>query len=188
MVTHDQEEALSLADRVAIMLDGRIVQVDPPAQLYNAPTTREVASFIGDAQFVRGVADGERAQTPLGPVWLYTPVSGDVDVLVRPELIELLDAESSDGFATGRIVDLTFFGHDQLATVACSIPANRFRHGGSAGNGGGSAIGCPSASTAPPKRSRCRAQEEPPAADRLLAVLEVVAYASRSRALMRPCM
>jgi iron(III) transport system ATP-binding protein len=118
MVTHDQEEALSLADRVAVMLAGRIMQVETPAQLYNAPETKEVASFIGDAQFVRGVADGERAHTPLGPVWLYTPAEGDVDVLVRPEMIELLDSASPDGFALGRIADLTFYGHDQVATIS----------------------------------------------------------------------
>jgi iron(III) transport system ATP-binding protein len=118
MVTHDQDEALSLADRVAVMLEGRIEQVAPPAQLYNAPETRQVAGFIGDAQFVRGVSDGERAETPLGPVWLYTPVAGDVDVLVRPEMVELLDSSSPDGFALGRIADLIFYGHDQVATIA----------------------------------------------------------------------
>ncbi|MCC6675462.1 MAG: ABC transporter ATP-binding protein [Thermomicrobiales bacterium] len=117
MVTHDQEEALSLADRVAVMLEGRIAQVDTPGRLYHAPATRAVAQFIGDAQFVRGTADGLMAKTPLGDVWLLSPAEGEVDVMIRPEMIELHDPEARPELPQGVITALTFYGHDQRATI-----------------------------------------------------------------------
>ncbi len=55
MVTHDQDEAMTLSSRVAVMFDGRIAQTDTPQQLYEAPRTREVAAFVGEANFVDGV-------------------------------------------------------------------------------------------------------------------------------------
>ncbi len=118
LVTHDQEEALSLADQVAVMFEGRIVQVDTPERLYNSPATRAVASFIGEAQFLRGVADGSLARTPLGNVALYVPASGEVDVLIRPELIELFEPAQRPDLPFGTIVDRTYYGHDQRATIA----------------------------------------------------------------------
>ena len=120
MVTHDQEEALSLADRVAVMLDGRIVQVDAPNRLYHAPATRTVAEFIGDAKFVPGIADGLKAKTSLGDVWLLSPAEGAVEVMIRPEMIELFDPEARPDLPEGVITTLTYYGHDQLATIRLS--------------------------------------------------------------------
>ena len=67
-VTHDQEEALSLVDRVAVMLDGRVEQVAPPHELYANPASRAVAEFIGEANFLPGVGQGETIECELGVV------------------------------------------------------------------------------------------------------------------------
>src|SRR5205823_3221053 len=70
-VTHDQEEALSLSDRVAVMRDGRVLQVATPKELYERPTTRFVADFVGTNNFIAGVCHGVAGDemmvdTPLG--------------------------------------------------------------------------------------------------------------------------
>ena len=114
-VTHDQEEALSLADRVAVMFDGRIVQYDPPGRLYRHPATRQVASFIGEANFVRGAADGDSVETPLGRLPLTAPASGPVDVLLRPEMIRL--AADAPAARRGVVRWREFYGHDQRLGV-----------------------------------------------------------------------
>jgi len=114
-VTHDQEEALSLADRVAVMRAGRILQVDPPGALYAHPTDRFVATFVGDADIVNGRADAGRALTALGVLPLADPdgITGDVDVALRPERVRL----RLDGSGSGVVHDITYFGHDQLVAV-----------------------------------------------------------------------
>lgn len=89
LVTHDQEEALSLADYVAVMADGHVVQHATPEDLYHMPATRMVASFVGTAQFLPGHADGRTVTTELGRHPLVKPIEGAVDVLVRPEMLEL---------------------------------------------------------------------------------------------------
>lgn len=87
-VTHDQEEAFILGDRLGIMNAGSIVQVGTPVQIYERPVDRWVASFVGEANFVRARATGDgSAITDLGPVRLTGAQerSGPIDVLVRPE-------------------------------------------------------------------------------------------------------
>ena len=117
-MTHDQEEALSIADRVAVMLDGRIVQAGPPEELYHRPATRAVAEFVGDAQFLPGEAHGRRALTALGEVPLHSAVEGPVDVMLRPEMLRLAPAsEAGEGAVMAEIVSRAFFGHDQLLTL-----------------------------------------------------------------------
>src|ERR687895_1255910 len=77
-VTHDQEEAFVVGDEVAVMLDGRVAQHDTPAELYRSPASRAVARFIGDPNLLPGVADGDRATTPVGPVPLQAaPTPGE---------------------------------------------------------------------------------------------------------------
>lgn len=110
-VTHDQEEALSLSDRVSVMAEGRIVQTDRPADLYRNPQSAWVAAFLGEADFFRARAEGGMATSILGS--FATSLSGSCQIMIRPENVVLFaDAEGS-----GEIVSRQFFGHDQLVTV-----------------------------------------------------------------------
>jgi putrescine transport system ATP-binding protein len=93
LVTHDQEEAFALADRIAIMLAGRIAQIGAPAEVYGRPVNREVASFLGDINLFTGktVAEGVRldAFDLTVPVETARPVGESVWVAVRPERVTL---------------------------------------------------------------------------------------------------
>lgn len=117
LVTHDQEEALSLADRIVVMNEGRAEQVGTPEELYHRPATRFVAEFIGDAQFLRSTARDRRADTPLGEVPLVAEAHGPVDVLVRPEHVRLERMRGTGGSRHGRVLNREYFGHDQLLSV-----------------------------------------------------------------------
>jgi iron(III) transport system ATP-binding protein len=112
-VTHDQEEALSMADEVAVMDAGRVVQLAQPEALYHAPADRSVAAFVGDADFVVGEATGGRVHSELGPLLLASPLQGQVEVLVRPEDVELTADVRGDAEVIGR----EFYGHDQMLFV-----------------------------------------------------------------------
>ncbi|WP_108249127.1 ABC transporter ATP-binding protein [Planctomonas deserti] len=91
-VTHDQEEALAIADRVAVMRDGRIEQVGTPESLYSAPETGFVAQFVGVSNRIPGEAAGGRARIAGAELPVVgTPADGPVWVLVRPENIALAD-------------------------------------------------------------------------------------------------
>ena len=111
-VTHDQEEALSLADRVAVLQDGQIAQVAPPEVLYRLPATRAVAEFVGEANFVPGYAEGDTASCDVGrlPLPLCRPAHGEVDVLLRPEWVRVHAHPEGEAVVKQRL----YFGHDQL--------------------------------------------------------------------------
>ncbi|MGD9705199.1 MAG: ABC transporter ATP-binding protein [Acidimicrobiia bacterium] len=123
VVTHDQQEALSIADQVAVLLDGRVAQTADPATLYEQPASLAVATFVGEAIVLRGIADGAHAMCALGSVPLRSgsPRSGPVFVVVRPEQVDLLPvvpyAAPPDG-VTGNVVSRSFFGHDGVVRVA----------------------------------------------------------------------
>ncbi|SDP47044.1 iron(III) transport system ATP-binding protein [Pedococcus dokdonensis] len=115
LVTHDQAEALSFADQVAIMHDGHLAQVGTPLQVYGAPADRRSARFLGEAQFVSGVVQGHQVDSDLGVLELdETAPEGRVDVLVRPEQIRLT---REDGGLRARVVSTTYFGHDALVSL-----------------------------------------------------------------------
>jgi iron(III) transport system ATP-binding protein len=122
LVTHDQDEALSMADQVAVMQGGRIAQVGPPAEVYAEPVDPSVAGFLGDANLVKGRVAAGRAVTGLGTLELRRPLPDTVDVwvLVRPEQVELA-AESADGLR-GEVVHCDYFGHDCVIEVRPSSP------------------------------------------------------------------
>jgi iron(III) transport system ATP-binding protein len=113
-VTHDQEEALSLVDTVAVMIEGTVRQVARPQALYRQPADRDVAAFLGDANFVPGLARGRRVECELGMLELISETEGAVDILLRPENVVLAPA-GADGLS--RVRNILFFGHDQLVTV-----------------------------------------------------------------------
>ena len=102
-VTHDQEEALSISDRVAVMADGRIEQVGSPASLFEHPKSRFVASFLGQASFVPGRVTETTVDTVIGSYGrdllegvTDEYVGADVDVLVRPDDLRLAPIEAED--------------------------------------------------------------------------------------------
>ncbi|MEA2322516.1 MAG: iron(III) transport system ATP-binding protein, partial [Solirubrobacteraceae bacterium] len=113
LVTHDQEEALSLADRVALMRDGEIVQVDTPERLYREPVDPWSAEFVGAANFLDGRRAAGRAVTALGAFEAAGGPDGPCRVLVRPELVQLRSSPSGAGLVVGR----EFRGHDVLYRV-----------------------------------------------------------------------
>ena len=112
-VTHDQEEALSLADEVAVMIEGRIIQCGTPERLYRRPESHRVATFLGEANFLPGLASGNVAQSEIGPLKLIAPAQGEVEIMFRPE--ELLVEADDQG--PGVIVEREYFGHDQMLKI-----------------------------------------------------------------------
>jgi iron(III) transport system ATP-binding protein len=120
LVTHDQGEALSIADRIAVMRDGRVLQAGPPAEVYEAPTDIWVADFVGEAVVLPGKLRDGQAHTVLGdlPVRPPTPDPGDVWVMIRPEQIEVLMESQADPQLTPAVVTgQDFHGHDALLTL-----------------------------------------------------------------------
>jgi iron(III) transport system ATP-binding protein len=114
LVTHDREEAFSIADRIALMREGTVVQEGSPEALYLSPASRWAAEFVGAGNFVPGLVRDGRVETPLG----VFPVNGaavarTVEVLVRPELVELLP----DPAGSAEVVGREFRGHDVFYRV-----------------------------------------------------------------------
>jgi len=123
LVTHDQGEALSLADHVAVMRDGRLVQVSTPGQLYGSPVDTAVAQFVGAAVVLPATVTAKSAVCALGD--LAVPAGsqqGQVQVLLRPEQIELRPPDAQG--TPARVVNVSYFGHD--ATVRLLLPNGEF--------------------------------------------------------------
>ena len=115
-VTHDQAEALSIAETVAVMRDGRVEQVGTPESVYTRPANRWVAAFLGEVEIFPGVARDGMVDCELGSLAAEGGMAGPVDVLVRPESIAI-DLRGPDGAAKAEVVSRRFFGHDQLLEV-----------------------------------------------------------------------
>jgi len=120
-VTHDQEEALTMSDRIAVMSAGRILQVGPPRDIYDRPAERFVADFIGESNFLKGEATGTQAgrasvklssgaeiaaSLPDG----FSP-SGAVTVAIRPEHAQLVAADG-DASLRGTVENVVYLGTD----------------------------------------------------------------------------
>ena len=114
-VTHDQKEALSMADRIAVMNVGQVVQIGAPEQLYNQPANRFVAEFLGEANFIDGkiieVGQNLRIETCCGTVSAINgnhglPIGGEVTCCIRPENVSIVD-----------------FSHKQVPTDEVRLPA-----------------------------------------------------------------
>ena len=114
-VTHDQQEALSLSDEIAVIFDGKLVQVATPHAIYNRPANVQVAKFIGEANFLPAEAHGMTASSRLGEVKLFHPKTGQVQLMIRPEAL----AVGFSDHGTPAIVRWReFYGHYQRLGLA----------------------------------------------------------------------
>ncbi|WP_153505862.1 ABC transporter ATP-binding protein [Cumulibacter manganitolerans] len=142
LVTHDQSEALSFADQVAVMRGGRFAHVGDPVELYQRPADLETATFVGDAVVLPGDVRGSRVECVLGELpQVGASADGPADVLVRPEQLAvsaLLTASAAGerpapGEIGGVVAGSTFHGPDAVldirldtgGTVRAKVPAHR---------------------------------------------------------------
>jgi iron(III) transport system ATP-binding protein len=117
LVTHDQAEALSMGDQVAVLRAGRLVQTAAPAVLYREPVDLDVARFVGDAVIVPGTARSGVVDCELGRFSTSSvAVTGKVDVMVRPEQIRLVPAGTKDAVAAS-VVGHSYYGRDSLVQL-----------------------------------------------------------------------
>jgi putative spermidine/putrescine transport system ATP-binding protein len=119
-VTHDQEEALAISDRVGVMQDGRIEQLAPPTQVYSRPATAFVAEFVGLSNRLAGTVSGSTVTVrgrDLPLVDISTP-PGPAIALIRPEAVTLAsDSSGESGPLTGTVIASTFLGATSRVTV-----------------------------------------------------------------------
>lgn len=135
LVTHDQAEALTFADRVGVMQQGRLVQLDQPQAVYQHPANAFVAQFLGHTNLLTGQALGEEAETPLGRIQLHQPRAGEVQLSLRPEDLQLT---ASNDPQAAQVVEREFRGHDYFYVLEqdgvryCAItPSHHFFEMGS---------------------------------------------------------
>lgn len=117
-VTHDQEEAVMLADRIALMFNGLLQQYDTPQAFYERPRSAEIARFFRNENFLKGTKEGNIVQTTLGALMIESKhnqqVNGPVVVMVRPENIELNPTTSANQLQ-GTVLSTLYMGtHTQL--------------------------------------------------------------------------
>ncbi|MGO9489378.1 MAG: ABC transporter ATP-binding protein [Solirubrobacteraceae bacterium] len=120
LVTHDQEEALSLADSVAVLRDGRIVQQGEPAELYERPVDQRLARFLGAVNVLDASFQGATAHTALGALELRDPAGADAGaglVLLRPEQLEVRAAGDGGVGLEGQVEQCRYYGHDALLQI-----------------------------------------------------------------------
>jgi iron(III) transport system ATP-binding protein len=128
LVTHDQEEALSIADRVALLRDGNFAQIGNPREIYSSPVDLGVATFLGDSVIVPGVIESGKVVTSLGKL---TPLNSSAEgsrgkVAIRPENFYLQPDLNGDSTVVGR----QFFGHDAVVDVQTPQQLIRARSSG----------------------------------------------------------
>jgi iron(III) transport system ATP-binding protein len=119
-VTHDQTEAMDLADRVAVMDKGRILQIDTPEAIYDRPANSTVASFLGSMNWIAGtVIDKSRIETPIGILAVSQAAAGpQVQLGIRPERIALSCSPASNGNSfCGQCAGISFLGDHRLYRV-----------------------------------------------------------------------
>lgn len=126
LVTHDQDEALSVADQVAVIRNGVIGQCGTPQELYDHPVDTAMARFLGNANLVPATVGGDEVTTPFGALALRTDVggptgTGPVVALVRPEQLAISVPGSGEGMRAV-IVRTEFHGHDTVITVDPESP------------------------------------------------------------------
>jgi iron(III) transport system ATP-binding protein len=121
MVTHDQAEALSMADQVAVMHAGRFIDVAPPAKLYLRPVSPESARSTGEAIILPATVRADTADSPLGRTAVYPgAIDGTSEIMVRPEQISLVEADTP-GSVSARVNQTIFYGHE--AVISLELPS-----------------------------------------------------------------
>jgi iron(III) transport system ATP-binding protein len=129
LVTHDQEEALSLADSVAVLRDGTVVQQGSPAELYQQPVDERLASFLGAVNVVQASYLQGSAHTSLGSLALRgeRPTGDGGVVMIRPEQLQVAphEGESREGVLCGRVEQCRYYGHDALLYIRPEQPAEQ---------------------------------------------------------------
>jgi iron(III) transport system ATP-binding protein len=119
LVTHDQDEALSMADQVAVLRHGVIAQLDTPAGLYGSPGDVDLAQFLGESNVLDGEVHEGTARTALGDLDVASgngsAVRGPAQVMVRPEQIRL--DETLDGGVRATVQSYEYYGHDAVVRV-----------------------------------------------------------------------
>jgi iron(III) transport system ATP-binding protein len=123
LVTHDQAEALSFADQLAVLTQGRLAQAGPPRELYLHPCDRETALFLGEAIIVPARMAGGIAETLFGRVPVAVPLSGEAEIMLRPEQLRLgpPDERTSPG-VIGRVAEAAFGGSTTAVAVTVPLP------------------------------------------------------------------
>jgi iron(III) transport system ATP-binding protein len=122
LVTHDQEEALSLADSVAVLRDGRIIQQGHPTEIYGAPADARLAGFLGEANLIEASFENSHAQTSLGSLELraetaQAPTITHGVVVVRPEQLHVSTDATGGGGLHGTVEHCRYYGHDALLHI-----------------------------------------------------------------------
>lgn len=123
LVTHDQEEALSFADRIAVMNDGQIEQIGTPEEVYYKPRTKFVAQFLGRTNlFEANVEDSDMIFTQIGCLKLNCRAKGRITCSIRPEHLTIEKANGQTlGCTRGVVVAREFKGHDITYHVECNV-------------------------------------------------------------------
>lgn len=127
-VTHDQDEALTMSDRICLMNQARIEQIGTPAELYDHPATRFAANFIGQSNLLEGQMEGPDSirlgdrVVPVAPARQHSLASkAEASLLIRPETVEL--TPPSDGLLAGTVSEVVFLGSEIRAIV--TLPSDR---------------------------------------------------------------
>jgi iron(III) transport system ATP-binding protein len=122
LVTHDQDEALSLSDSVAVLRDGVIAQLDTPHELYARPADADLAGFVGEVNLIDGTVDGDHVVTALGRLALdrsHAEIpAGPVLVMVRPEQLMLQATNGQPGDVACTVLTQEFYGHDAIVRIS----------------------------------------------------------------------
>jgi spermidine/putrescine transport system ATP-binding protein len=118
-VTHDQEEALAMSDRIAVMRDGRILQTGTPRDIYEAPANRFVADFIGETNFLTGRAASGTLHLASGETLPAPGAQGETTLAVRPEQVRLHPA-GAPGTLAATVTDAVYMGTDTHCHLALS--------------------------------------------------------------------
>jgi iron(III) transport system ATP-binding protein len=126
LVTHDQQEALSLADVVVVMRDGRVEQAGPPHEVYDHPANRWVAEFLGAAEVLPATVDGGEVECELGRFPAAGAAAGPAEVVVRPEHLAVADEDPDGTCVLATVTDRAYYGHDQRLGLV--LPSGRAIH------------------------------------------------------------